>query len=732
MRRYFAKLGTLYDAHGALFWGAAALVLVLAVLFGGKHIGLSDNGDFKRVMDTTSLAFSGNETAYTFNDTYRIILSGTGAAGNTLRILFDGEGFAKYPSLQVPIVRVSVVLNLLVNRLSGSDLAVYRLEVLGALYALLLGSAIAFLTGSFTLPRRGFDLAAKALLLIVLCDVGYLAYFDSFYGEALQYITLIFLSALLVRVVSGKPGLREAVWCALGCVAFGMSKFFNIPAACAFIVLLEGLILLRTKKKAPAVVSGAAALLVLAAVLVSVPAWMGLQTKFNAVFFGALRGADENSAEKYLDELKLPGELKKYADKNIYVDGVALELEQSGRDKAVGSVSEFRLGLFYLNHPEILWRALDICRLNAGSIRPFYLGNYGDSAPKLTMAHRFSVWSDARSALGFDTWTGIAGVLLAFGIALVMVLRRSGMKTGLSLLVLTILAGVLFYFFAGPYVSNGEGDLSKHLFAFEQTTDLMILFVLTVALYELAARKKRTIPVTAVLMTVFALLIAPVSAGITDLAQKTKAHTAIEAGAYVEFGTYHGSSLVWRVTGTDGAVISLLCTETVGAAAFSESDGNTWASSSLRAWLNGEFLQNFSATERVAIKPADHNVLLSHDTKNMATSGGNDFYFSPIPILAGNGTDSAYRLLLRDEAALPDAALISDLAKRGAAIALPDAYWLDTPYFNNGYMVRCVLPDGAVLMREADETCGVRPVLHIETGVVVSGNGSYRDPFVLS
>lgn len=731
MRRFLKKPGQFYDAHPAFFWGVIAFLLIVLVLFAGKNIGLSDNGDFKRVMDASSLVFTGDEASYSYNGRYRIVLGQSGAAGNVLGILFGGEGFDKYPSLQVPLARISVVLNLLFNKLSGTEMTVYRLEILGLMNALLYAAAVGFLAASFRLPRLTLDIFAKAVLLIVLCDVGYVTYFNSFYGESLQMAAFVFLAALLVRVVTGEPGVKEAVWSALGCAALGWGKFFNIPAACVLLVLLEGLIFLKKKRKA-AVISGVAALAVLSAVWLCIPSWMSVQTKFNAVFFGALRETDRTTAENYLDALGLPTELAEYRDKHAYVEGVALEMEKTGYDAAVGSVSNVRLGLLYLKHPKLLARALDISRLNAGSIRPVYLGNYDSSLPKLTMSHRFSVWSDIRSFLGFDTWTGIAGVTLAFIVILYMALRRAGLKPPHRLFILLLLAGVYFYFFAGPYVSNGEGDLAKHLFAFAQMTDLMVLFVIISALNAPGNKEKlRAVPPVLGALTALALLFPPVKAQIAAVTYVNRTHGGLETGAHVQFGSYQGKRLVWTVLDTDDAV-TLLCSESLTEAAFSEDNGNAWESSALRSWLNDEFLQGFSTEERRRLQPIRHAVLLSREDKGEATSGDGEFYFSHVPVLASRGHASSYQKLLYDDVALPDAALVTDLTLRGAPVTLREPYWLDTPYYNNGYMVRCVMPDGTVLMREAREASGVRPVIRVKAGGIADGDGSRNNPFILS
>ena len=77
--------------------------------------------------------------------------------------------------------------------------------------------------------------------------------------------------------------------------------------------------------------------------------------------------------------------------------------------------------------------------------------------------------------------------------------------------------------------------------------------------------------------------------------------------------------------------------------------------------------------------------------KDTASSGNRDFYFSPRSCPVGAGYGESYQTVVKDIVTLPDIKLIAELAER-RQIARGEAYWLDTPYFNNGYMVRCVRP----------------------------------------
>lgn len=728
MKRLFSRLSFLYDKRSPIIFGAAAFILSLFVLFGGRTIGLSNNGDFARVMHASSLKFGESNPAFTFQDRYEIELTKPRLLQNAVTILFGDEGYSGYPSLQIPVVRASVVLNLLYNRLAGGPLTTYRIEMLGLMYVAMYALAIGFLTAQFTLKKRWLDFISKGLLLVVLCDAGYLTYFNSFYGEALQIILFVMLAALLLRVLLHPPRIADALITAIAAIAFGWSKFFNIPAACLFAVLIEDFIFLKTKKKA-ALFTGAATVAVLVVIYVSIPPWMNLQTKYNTIFFGILRETDAATSAEYLGELGLPEELARYRNTNYYVDGVAAAIETGGYENAVESVSDLQLCTFYIKHPGLLLRQTHISVLNAGSIRPVYLSNFDETAPKLTFSHRFSLWSDTRIVLGFDTWLGFIGTAAVFALTLIRLMKKQYTRFAITALLLG-LAGIAAYFFFIPVISNGEGDLAKHLFALAHMADLMVLTVLIAALYELSCRKVGLYSVGALVLAT-CLTAAPVSLAARQLMSLHRTHSKVAPGAYVSFGVYDGDGLIWQVIETDGETATLVSVKSLGSASFSATGSSLWETSSLRSWLNADFLNSFSPKERAQLLTSDTTVLLSRGMRASAISGSYDFYFSHIPVLASRDYANAYQTIVQDTVSLPTIEQITALDQDRRRITLHESYWLQTPYFNNDYMTRIVLPNGFILMREVTEQAGIRPVIYINLSDSISGSGSLRKPFEL-
>ena len=108
-----------YRRRCGLLYGVLALIIVLCVLFAGEEIGMSNNGDFGRVMRAASLDYGQRLPSFTYADAYTIDLSHGSAAANVRAILFGHEGLSRYPSIHVGVVRLSVVANLVLNKLTG-------------------------------------------------------------------------------------------------------------------------------------------------------------------------------------------------------------------------------------------------------------------------------------------------------------------------------------------------------------------------------------------------------------------------------------------------------------------------------------------------------------------------------------------------------------------------------------------------------------------------------------
>lgn len=724
-----------YRRWNGLIFGLLALAIVLCVLFAGEEIGLSNNGDFSRVMGACSLSYGERIPSHTYADAYTIDLSHGSWSANLSSILFGTAGLRRYPSLHVPFVRLSVAVNLVVNKVMGWEMSAYHLGVLGVMYALLYAFAIGFACAQVRLRRLWADVLAKCAALAVLCDIGYVAYFNSFYGEALEHIMLVFCAAFLLRVLGRpRPTAWDGGWCALSAVGYGWAKFFNIPLAILLATVMALAVYLRGGKKCRVLAMGGGAAAILLAVWAVVPGWMDIETNYNAVFFGVVRGQNEETTKRYLADLGLPEELADYRDTNYYMDGLLPELEARGLRDAAESVGKGDLLRFYLTHPGRLWEQARITAMHCGMVRPWYLANYGEGHPLMNCSGRMSGWSVFRDRLALDTVWGNFAAIAAFVALAVLAWGRRTKPLWLALPLLALLGG-LAYAYLLPVMLNGEGDFSKHMFAYIELVDLLLLACLALAL-DGKGRTARSVGgaapwVRPAVGGALALaLILPPLAGQARAAWRTGAsHDVLEPGAYVTLGSYEGKPLTWLAAEEADGGFTLLCVQDVARIPFDEGRNNGWLDSGSREWLNGAFLEGFLPEERALLGLRRHAVLLPNSRRDQAEAGEVFFSCSHIAELADRDEDRAYRIWVEDTVCLPSIGLTAELARQRYDVS--GDYWLETPYCPSDVLVRRMGEDGHIYFTAAETAHGIRPVVTVSALEPLSGSGSRNDPFVL-
>lgn len=726
------KAAEQYRRWNGLLFGVVSLVIVLCVLFAGEEVGLSDNGDFSRVLGACSLSYGERVPSYTYADTYTIDLSRDSLAANLRSILLGTQGLERYPSIHVAVVRLSVLVNLAMNKAVGREMSAYHLGVLGTMYALLYAAAIGLLCSQLRLRRLWQDAAVKLAAVTVLCDVGYVAYFNSFYGEALEHVMLVFCAALLVRVLDRerRTTVWDGLWCALAAVGYGWAKFFNIPLAILLTVILEGAVFLRCPQRRRVLVLGAASAALLLAVWKTVPGWMDIETNYNAVFFGVVRAQDEDTARRYLADLGLPEELADWRDTNYYMDGLLPELEARGLREAAESVSKGDLIRFYLTHPGRLWEQVKVTAMHCGMIRPYYLANYGRGHPLMSYTGRMSLWSGLRDWLALDTVWGSVVTAAAFVGLAVIIFRKRARPVWLAALLLALL-GALGYAFLLPVMLNGEGDFAKHMFAYIELMDLVLLACLAMALDAMGHAGRTGAECPAVGLALALALALPPGLGRAAASWRAAAaHDTLEPGACVALGSYEGRTLTWRVTQARGDRVVLLCEEAGIRLPFDSAGDNDWRTSSLREWLNGDFLEGFAPGERELLQSGTHELLLSNRFREQAEAGEVYFSCSHIAALAARDYPRAYRLTVEDTVTLPNIGLASRLAREGNG--LRGDCWLETPYCPGSNLVRRMGEDGHIYFAPAETVRSVRPEVTVSWTAPVSGRGSEREPFRLT
>jgi len=706
-------------------WGDAvlallALVIMLLVLFWGYNVGMSDQSDFGRVMDASSLTHYIHDRAFIFIDRYTIGLEDASLLSNAWRIMFSGEGIENYPSIHLLFVRLSVVANLVLNRITAAPLDVYRIGILGAATALMYAALIFWLFRQIKLKSPVADIAAKLFILFIALDVGYIAYFNSFFSESIQILAFMMIIITGIRIFKGKRGLRDFALLVFAALMFGWSKFVNIPIAFLIIAAFAVIIILtaesgqKIRRSAAIAVIALVGIVPLLLVYSSIPVWMETDTNYNSVFFGIIKDVDDATARQHLEALGLSPEMAEFASTNRYVDGVGRRFYEMGFEEEFAQISKLDLLWFYLRHPALLWANIEMSVAHSGMIRPWYIANYGHNADRLTLSDRFSGWSWLRMRMAFDTiWGNIAlWALFAAGIVIATWTRFSAKERQVPMILLITILGSAAYSLVVQIVANGEADLAKHMFVYIQFVDLAfaLMVVGLIAMLSKEAIKYRLCKWVAIAAVVILFVPLPISAARSLWPVSVVDVADAGVGDVVSFGRFNNQELLWLIVDETAETQTLFAIQNVAEMPFDSANSSFWPDSDIRQWLNDDFLHAaFSETDRIIY--SERYLMLSIRNRHLAEAGDRDFYAFHIPRYAFRGADRAYRMMAADAVRLPGPDVMQQLHDMGAAIH--GGYWLELPRFLDGEMPRYVTHDGFVTMRDASALGGVRPVITI-------------------
>lgn len=457
---------------------AAGIVLgiLCCILFFRPITGVADNGDFARIMNSTGLQYTtGSQSDRYFGFVNRLYETGF--------IMPFGGG---YFSTQLPIVLLAVFIS---RTLLNTGL--FDIRFLGAIYTLAFTAAV-FLAVRCVRKRSGFSGAVAAIALIfVFCDTGYISYFNSLYGEPVSSVFLLLLTAAALLLASGeKPALWALALFGLSAAIFAGAKIQNSPAGILAALLLLGAVRLRKDKlwKRVSVILAVSVVAVSAICYIGVSEDIKVCNKYQTVFYGILRGSSD--PERDLGELGLDPSLAALAGTHYFMEEYPVDIRTPEFKKMLSArVNHIRVLSFYLRHPARLLQKLEYAadngfRLNQG------VGNFekypGIEYKQVTKA--LSFWGGFKQNVLPHSLLFLAAIYLTAALVIVYELfRRHGASerfiTGTAGFIL--LTGMLQ--FVLPVIGDGDADLSKHLYLFNVSFDLLIVAGLTYFSAKLAA-----------------------------------------------------------------------------------------------------------------------------------------------------------------------------------------------------------------------------------------------------
>jgi len=454
-------------------------ILLLTMLFLSPVIGMADNGDFYRIMVGNGLYKLDRYEADQYFSNF-----------NTQTGLYQyynefGSGFQ---SSQTPLIQLAITLDKL---FTGQD-GIFDIRFQAAILSLYCVAAVSLLTKYATLRAKGFWAYMIALLAVfIFADVGYMAYFNSFYAEGLALVSFLstIACALLLSGGWGKRGWLLTLFTVNGLILICSKQQFA-PLG----VLLGVLCLfLNTPKKEPSIrlglkwyKRGCAAVLAISGILVYVliPQEFVEINAYHAMTRGILMTSE--NPEEALKEFDINPQYALldqtiYYERNPVIDVQDPMLKEDFYEQ-YGFTS---IAKYYALHPSQLITMLDMAAKSANSIRPESIGNYEKSAGKAqgAQASFFSLYSTMKKAWVPKT----VGFILLFFVGMLAVSFKDRQRT----LILGFVLMMGLSQIAVSIIGAGDADLAKHMFLYNVAFDVSTFVLISAALTRFSVLRQK-------------------------------------------------------------------------------------------------------------------------------------------------------------------------------------------------------------------------------------------------
>lgn len=726
-------------------------VFIAFLLLKDPYIGLADNTDYYRVIQPLGFETEDLERYYNAYNFYKINGVSNSEIFTSLQNIInpDIENNNDYFSTQFIFIKASMLINYFVKLVLGKQVEIFNLKILGLIYTAVYSYGLYLFLKYIKIKSKALKAVFIILTIFVLCDIGYIIYFNSFFGEAPIIATLMLIagsSLALIKSESNKSTVYYFLIFLISSILFIGAKVANTPVG--ILIGFFALCLLTVKKDFATkcfIITGSVIIIAFSVFYyVSAPKWMSQVNNYQAIFYGILKDSPSPSedirdlgiSDKYLSLSGTHGfiEQKQF---DIYSD----EFQHDVYDKA----SFVNVTKFYLLHPQRLIDKLVLSADNSVIIRPSYLGNYeeGDNFERLSFTDRFSAWENLRkSTLGYAFY--IIGVysIIFFIVNTFEIIKwiksKNKIKAVYAIAAMTLFLTAMSQFVL-PVIGNGEADLQKHMLLFNICFDMMIL---AGAAYLINNYKYKSllkiIPLSAVSLLLLLLIAPPVNTAL-------QTNKELKTGDLIQYGRYEGKKLNWTVLKHDGNGYLIWCDSSVENMEFDLKDelingnsnsfgSNDWENSDIRKWLNHDFIEGFTNIEKSSIKNVQLKNVLSYDKIENKDGGNKPYFWTAITTYVDQNYDtdayyknSSEKIFLLDTYQLKNYVLDNKIDFKQNI-----RYWLRTPYYSNPSMVRIVDEDGLVYHKDANVKAGIIPAMYIEEDLsVIEGNGTKNNPYMI-
>ncbi len=458
----------------ALVATAVASIIMIIMLFIPNYLGVADDGSISRVMKSAGVYYIQTEVSDIYNNyfvkEYSNVLSGY-------------EVKDTYFNSQVVIVKAAVLLDDLITKDKFFDI-----RFLALIYGCLYVPAFYLLVKQACMRVEKFSEGVVIAFVgtLMFSDVAYLTYFNSFYPEAMWFISLMYCLAAALSFQTSRSSFRDLG--SLFLIVIAGTVLTTSRKQTAIIGILLGVFclkLLYTRRHwfwGVFCVMAAFFLTFLSITcLINMNSDFTETSKFHAMTRGVLFESD-NPAET-LSEFGIDSSYEMLTDVSTYdylplVQASDIVLQKDFLDK----YTIVDIATYYVRHPGSFFRMCDVAIKSCYGIRREYCGNYEASVGMPARAKSIfgSIWSTFKN----NSLPKTIGFLIVLVVAIIMLFgkgysirltedRRSTVFIDMMMVVLLICLSQA----AVTIINSGDAEMVKHCFLISFGIDIMIYFV---------------------------------------------------------------------------------------------------------------------------------------------------------------------------------------------------------------------------------------------------------------
>lgn len=462
------------------------LLITVIALFTAPYVGMADNGDYFRNIYSNGLYFNLPD--------YDSKYFGYFVKQYGIFQYFNENGATLFSS-QSLFIKLAIGL----NKLFFSS-EVFDIRFQAAIYTILYVTAIYLLIEAITWRMsRKQGLIIAGIAIFIFGDTGYTAYFNSFYGESVVMIMMIFMFASWLSIYRKKY--NDYAMLALFVIStliLTTSKQQNAPVGMIIAVLAGSLLWIRKDKIFRILTMGSLALMLFTGIFT----YLNISNEFMNInqYHAMTRGVLKESSDPEAT-LKSLGIDEQYAilkdslyyDKYVTVDVNSSILEENFYSR-YGFVSILK---HYLTNPDQLGSMLNVAAQSAFTIKPEAMGNYEESVGKEfgALSHFFTGYSQLKQKLAPGTFGFIflwmvlvIGLYMPSFVAAIKSRNFRGMQR-MVLIVATIGVGLSGIFVS--IIGAGDADISKHEFLFTLSFDLVTFLTVSSVIGRRVSRSSK-------------------------------------------------------------------------------------------------------------------------------------------------------------------------------------------------------------------------------------------------